>query len=35
MNALPPIGIILIVPGVAGLIYGDITYSSKKDVVDI
>ena len=35
MNTLTLIGIILIVLGVVGLIYGGITYISKKDVVDI
>ena len=35
MNTLTLIGIILIVLGAVGLIYGGITYISKKDVVDI
>lgn len=35
MNTLTLIGIILIVLGAVGLIYGGITYTSKKDVVDI
>ena len=34
MNTLTLIGIILIVLGAVGLIYGGITYTSKKDVVD-
>ena len=34
MNTLTLIGIILIVLGGVGLIYGGITYTSKKDVVD-
>jgi len=35
MNTLTLIGIILIVLGAVGLIYGGITYTSKKDVVDM
>jgi hypothetical protein len=35
MNTLTLIGIILIVLGTIGLIYGGITYTSRKDVVDI
>jgi hypothetical protein len=35
MNTLTLIGIILIVLGAVGLIYGGVTYISKKDVVDI
>jgi hypothetical protein len=35
MNTLTLIGIILIVLGAVGFIYGGITYSSKKDVVDL
>ena len=35
MNTLTLIGIILIVLGAIGLIYGGITYTSKKNVVDI
>jgi hypothetical protein len=35
MNILTIIGIILIVLGVVGLIYGGITYTSSKNVVDI
>jgi hypothetical protein len=35
MNTLTLIGIILIVLGTVGLIYGGITYTSKKNVVDI
>ena len=35
MNTLTLIGIILIVLGAVGLIYGGITYTSKKNVVDI
>jgi hypothetical protein len=35
MNTLTLIGIILIVLGAVGLIYGGITYTSRKDVVDI
>jgi hypothetical protein len=35
MNTLTLIGMILIVLGAVGLIYGGITYTSKKDVVDI
>lgn len=34
MNALQLIGVILIVLGAIGLIYGGITYTTKKDVVD-
>jgi len=34
MKSFTLIGIILIVVGVIGLIYGGITYTSKKDVVD-
>jgi hypothetical protein len=35
MNVMTIIGIILIVLGVVGLIYGGITYTSSKDVVDL
>jgi len=35
MNTLTLIGLILIVLGAVGLIYGGITYTSKKDVVDM
>jgi uncharacterized membrane protein YidH (DUF202 family) len=35
MNTLTLIGIILIVLGAVGLIYGGVTYISKKDVVDM
>ena len=35
MNTLTLIGIILIVLGAVVLIYGGITYTSKKNVVDI
>jgi len=35
MNTLTLIGIILIVLGAIGLIYGGVTYISKKDVVDM
>ena len=35
MNTLTLIGIILIMLGTIGLIYGGITYTSRKDVVDI
>lgn len=35
MNTLTLIGIILIVLGTVGLIYGGVTYISKKDVVDV
>lgn len=35
MNILTIIGIILIVLGVAGLIYGGITYTSSKNVLDV
>lgn len=34
MSALTLIGVILIVIGAIGLIYGGITYTTKKDVVD-
>ncbi len=34
MKSYTLIGIILIVVGAIGLIYGGITYTSKKDVVD-
>ena len=34
MKSYTLIGIILIVVGAMGLIYGGITYTSKKDVVD-
>jgi len=34
MNTLTLIGIVLIVLGAVVLIYGGITYTSKKDVVD-
>lgn len=35
MNIVTIIGIILIVIGVVGLIYGGITYTSGKDVLDM
>ena len=35
MNTTTIIGIILIVLGVVGLIYGGITYTSSKDIVDM
>jgi hypothetical protein len=35
MKTMTIIGIILIVLGVVGLIYGGITYTSSKNVVDI
>jgi hypothetical protein len=35
VNILTIIGIILIVLGVAGLIYGGITYTSSKNVLDV
>lgn len=35
MNGLKIFGIILIVVGAIGLIYGGITYTSHKDVVDV
>jgi uncharacterized membrane protein len=35
MNTLTIIGIILVVLGVVGLVYGGITYTSSKDVVDL
>jgi len=35
MNITSIIGIILIVLGVVGLIYGGITYTSSKNVVDL
>ena len=35
MNIMTIIGIVLIVLGVVGLIYGGITYTSSKDVVDM
>jgi hypothetical protein len=35
MNTLTLIGIILIVLGTIGLIYGGITYTSSKNVVDM
>lgn len=35
MNSIKIFGIILIVVGVIGLIYGGITYTSHKDVVDV
>ncbi|MCX6833043.1 MAG: DUF3185 domain-containing protein [candidate division Zixibacteria bacterium] len=35
MNIMTIIGIILIVLGVVGLIYGGITYTSSKNVVDL
>jgi uncharacterized membrane protein YidH (DUF202 family) len=35
MNVMTIIGIILIVLGVVGLIYGGITYTSTKSVVDL
>ena len=35
MNIMTIIGIILVVLGVVGLIYGGITYTSSKNVVDV
>ena len=35
MNIITIIGVILIVLGVVGLIYGGITYTSSKNVVDM
>ena len=35
MKTITVIGIILIVLGVAGLIYGGITYTSSKNVVEV
>lgn len=35
MNIITIIGVILIVIGVVGLIYGGITYTSSKEVVDM
>ena len=35
MNTMTMIGIILIVLGVVGLIYGGITYTSNRNVVDM
>jgi hypothetical protein len=35
MNTMNIIGIVLIALGVVGLIYGGITYTSSKDVVDL
>jgi hypothetical protein len=35
MNTTTIIGIILIVLGVAGLIYGGITYTTSKDIMDV
>jgi hypothetical protein len=35
MNIITIIGIILIVIGVVGLVYGGITYTSGKDVLDM
>ena len=35
MKTLSIVGIILIVLGAIGLIYGGITYTSSKDVVDL
>ncbi len=35
MNILTIIGIILIVLGIVGLIYGGFTYTSGKDVLDV
>lgn len=35
MNAITIIGIILVVIGAVGLIYGGITYTSGRDVVDM
>jgi hypothetical protein len=35
VNITNIVGIILIVLGVVGLIYGGITYTSSKDVVDL
>jgi len=35
MNTLTLIGIILIVLGAVGLVYGGITYTSSKNVVDM
>ncbi len=34
MNTVTVIGLVLIAIGVVGLIYGGITYTSNKDVVD-
>ena len=35
MNTLTVVGIVLIVLGVAGLIYGGITYTTSNEVVDM
>lgn len=35
MNFMTILGIILIVVGIVGLIYGGITYTSSRDVVDM
>ena len=35
MNLITIIGVILVVLGVVGLIYGGITYTSNKNVVDV
>ena len=35
MNTLTIIGIILVVLGLVGLIYGGITYTSNKNVIDM
>ncbi len=35
MNTTTVIGIILIALGVVGLIYGGITYTSSKDIIDM
>jgi hypothetical protein len=35
MKVMTIVGIVLIVLGAAGLIYGGITYTSSKDVVDV
>jgi len=35
MNLITIIGVILVVLGVVGLIYGGITYTSSKNVVDV
>lgn len=35
MNIMTIIGLILVVLGVAGLIYGGISYTSSKEVVDL
>jgi hypothetical protein len=35
MNTLSIVGVILIVLGVVGLVYGGVTYTSHKDVVEL